>query len=67
MPPLTPDVLARLRATLPADQFDALTARVIEGRDYADIATELECSPSVVRKRVSRAVAHLRFARQENR
>ena len=60
------DVLAKLEATLPADQFQALAARVLDGRDYADIAGELECSPSVVRKRVSRAVAHLRSARQEN-
>jgi RNA polymerase sigma-70 factor (ECF subfamily) len=60
------DVLADLEAALPADQFQALTARVLDGRDYADIASELECSPSVVRKRVSRAMAYLRTARREN-
>ena len=60
------DMLADLRATLPGDQFHALTARVLDGRNYADIASELECSPSVVRKRVSRAMAHLRTARREN-
>jgi RNA polymerase sigma-70 factor (ECF subfamily) len=60
------DVLAELEGSLPADQFQALTARVLDGRDYDDIASELECSPSVVRKRVSRAVAHLRSTRQEH-
>jgi RNA polymerase sigma-70 factor (ECF subfamily) len=59
------DVVAELEATLPADQFQALTARVLDGRDYADIASELECSPSVVRKRVSRAVARVRSSRKE--
>jgi DNA-directed RNA polymerase specialized sigma24 family protein len=59
-------VLADLKAALPADQFQALTARVLDGRDYVDIAGELECSPSVVRKRVSRAMAYLRTARREN-
>ncbi len=61
------DVLEQLRAALPADQFQALTARVLEGREYAEIASELQCSASVVRKRVSRAVAQLRLAREENR
>jgi RNA polymerase sigma-70 factor (ECF subfamily) len=51
---------------LPADQFHALIARVLDGRDYAEIASELECSPSVVRKRVSRAMAYLRATRREN-
>ncbi|HEY6396615.1 MAG TPA: sigma-70 family RNA polymerase sigma factor, partial [Solirubrobacteraceae bacterium] len=60
------DLLAQVCAALPADQFEALSARVIDGRDYADIAGELECSESVVRKRVSRAVAQLRLTRQEN-
>ncbi|HWF74644.1 MAG TPA: RNA polymerase sigma factor [Solirubrobacteraceae bacterium] len=60
-------ILAELQAALPAEQFHALTARVLDGREYADIAGELECSPSVARKRVSRAMAHLRSARQEYR
>jgi RNA polymerase sigma-70 factor (ECF subfamily) len=59
------DVIAELRAQLPDDQFRALAARVLDEREYADIASELETSPSVVRKRVSRAVAHLRSSRQE--
>jgi len=59
------DALARLPELLPADQLQALMARVIDGRDYDEIARELETSPSVVRKRVSRALAHLRSVRQE--
>ncbi|HEX2702233.1 MAG TPA: RNA polymerase sigma factor [Solirubrobacteraceae bacterium] len=59
--------VAELETVLPADQFQALSARVLDGRDYEDIASELECSPSVVRKRVSRAVAALRSSREENR
>jgi RNA polymerase sigma-70 factor (ECF subfamily) len=59
------DVLAQLRELLPADQFRALTARVIDGREYAEIAQELQTSESVVRKRVSRALAQLRSIREE--
>jgi RNA polymerase sigma factor (sigma-70 family) len=59
------DVLAALRDVLPADQVQALTARVIDEREYADIAHELQTSESVVRKRVSRALAQLRSIRQE--
>jgi RNA polymerase sigma factor (sigma-70 family) len=59
------DVLGELRDLLPADQFQALTARVIDGREYAEIAHELQTSQSVVRKRVSRALAQLRSIRQE--
>ena len=59
--------IAELRASLSADQFEAFAARIFDGRDYDEIAGELECSPSVVRKRVSRAAAHLRSIRQEAR
>jgi RNA polymerase sigma factor (sigma-70 family) len=54
------DLLLRLAEELPADQFDALRARVLDGRGYEEIARQLECSPSVVRKRVSRAIVALR-------
>jgi RNA polymerase sigma factor (sigma-70 family) len=54
------DLLLRLSEELPADQFDALRARILEGRGYQDIAQELDCSAAVVRKRVSRAIATLR-------
>ena len=59
------DVLAQLTELLPADQLQALRARVLDGRDYAEIAQELQTSESVVRKRVSRALSHLRSIRQE--
>lgn len=58
------DLLLRLADELPADQFDALRARVLDERGYTDIATQLQCSPAVIRKRVSRAIATLRQARQ---
>jgi RNA polymerase sigma factor (sigma-70 family) len=47
-------------AALPADQRDAIRARVIEERGYAEIAAALRTSESVVRKRVSRGLAGLR-------
>jgi RNA polymerase sigma factor (sigma-70 family) len=45
---------------LPAQQADAVRARVLDDRDYADLAAELNCSESVVRQRVSRGLARLR-------
>jgi RNA polymerase sigma factor (sigma-70 family) len=39
---------------------EAVEARVIAERDYADIALQLHCSEAVVRKRVSRGLAALR-------
>jgi DNA-directed RNA polymerase specialized sigma24 family protein len=45
---------------LPADERRAVELRVIDERDYGEIATELRCSELVVRKRVSRGLAHLR-------
>jgi RNA polymerase sigma-70 factor (ECF subfamily) len=58
------DLLLRLSEELPADQFDALRARVLDERGYEEIAQELACSPAVVRKRVSRAIATLRQAKE---
>jgi RNA polymerase sigma-70 factor (ECF subfamily) len=52
--------LAELVAALPADQRDALLARIVEDREYDDIAGALETSALVVRKRVSRGLAALR-------
>lgn len=54
------DVVAELARQLPPDQFDALRARIIDEREYTDIARELGCSPGVVRMRVSRALQTLR-------
>jgi RNA polymerase sigma factor (sigma-70 family) len=45
---------------LPADQRDAVEARVLDEREYRDIAAGARTSESVVRKRVSRGLAGLR-------
>jgi RNA polymerase sigma factor (sigma-70 family) len=60
------DLIAELQAALAADQLYAFIARVLDDRSYEDIAGELRCSPSVVRKRVSRALAQLRSSRGGN-
>jgi RNA polymerase sigma factor (sigma-70 family) len=53
-----------LLEVLPDDQRDALVARHLDGREYIEIAAELTCSESVVRKRVSRGLTSLRKAAQ---
>jgi RNA polymerase sigma-70 factor (ECF subfamily) len=45
---------------LPARQRDAVRSHVLEDRDYAEIARDLNCSEMVVRQRVSRGLARLR-------
>jgi RNA polymerase sigma factor (sigma-70 family) len=45
---------------LPPEQRIAIGARIIEDRDYAEIAGELRCSEAVVRQRVSRGLRTLR-------
>jgi len=45
---------------LPQDQRQAVTARVVQERDYDDIAGEMQISTAGVRKRVSRGLAALR-------
>jgi RNA polymerase sigma-70 factor (ECF subfamily) len=50
----------RLLASLSADERDAVRARVVAERSYAEIAAELRCSELVVRKRVSRGLGRLR-------
>jgi RNA polymerase sigma-70 factor (ECF subfamily) len=45
---------------LPARQRRAVRSRVIEEREYSDIARELRCSELVVRQQVSRGLARLR-------
>ena len=47
-------------AELPADQAAALRARVLDEREYEDIAADLACSEAVVRQRVSRGLGRLR-------
>jgi len=53
----------RLRATLaalPDAQREAVLARVVDEREYADIAASLDCSEAVVRQRVRRGLGRLR-------
>jgi RNA polymerase sigma-70 factor (ECF subfamily) len=45
---------------LPADQRDAIRARILDDRPYTQIAQELHCSACVVRKRVSRGIRAMR-------
>lgn len=47
-------------AGLPVEQRKAIEARVVEEREYVDIATELACSEALVRQRVSRGLRALR-------
>ena len=54
------DIVRQLAEVLPPEQLEALRARVIEERDYEEIARDLQCSEAVVRKRVSRALSTLR-------
>jgi RNA polymerase sigma factor (sigma-70 family) len=57
-------VLAAL-AELPGDQRDAVRARVLEERGYAEIALAARTSESVIRKRVSRGLAGMRDRLEE--
>jgi RNA polymerase sigma-70 factor (ECF subfamily) len=50
---------------LPRDQQEAVRARVVDERDYAEIATDLRCSEAVVRKRVSRGLGTMRARLEE--
>jgi RNA polymerase sigma factor (sigma-70 family) len=52
---------------LPADQHEAIVARVLQERDYSDIARELRCSEAVVRQRVSRGLSRLRSGMEGSR
>lgn len=54
------DRILRLVQDLPEDQRVAITSRVIEERPYEEIASQLACSESVVRQRVSRGLRRLR-------
>ncbi|MDO9353651.1 MAG: sigma-70 family RNA polymerase sigma factor [Solirubrobacteraceae bacterium] len=59
-------VVLDLVSALPADQREAVVARIIDEKDYAEIAAELRCSELVVRKRVSRGLAGLRLRLEGN-
>jgi RNA polymerase sigma factor (sigma-70 family) len=55
-----PQGILELVEVLPSDERDAVTARVVDERDYREIAAEMRCSELVVRKRVSRGLGRLR-------
>ena len=62
----TGDDAVLLRA-LPAAERAAIEARIVDERDYADVADEIGCSESVVRQRVSRGLRKIRAAVEETR
>jgi RNA polymerase sigma factor (sigma-70 family) len=59
------DIAVQALAGLPADQREAVLARIVEEREYGEMAAELRCSESVARKRVSRGLARLRDQLEE--
>ncbi|MDA0180856.1 sigma-70 family RNA polymerase sigma factor [Solirubrobacter phytolaccae] len=52
--------LDALLAELPDEQRAALQARIVEERDYRELAAEWNCSEAVVRQRVARGLSALR-------
>jgi RNA polymerase sigma-70 factor (ECF subfamily) len=54
------DLAETVRATLSATEYEALRARVVDEESYAELALRMRCSEAVARKRVSRAIAHMR-------
>jgi RNA polymerase sigma factor (sigma-70 family) len=57
--------LQALTQQLPAEQREAVVARVVDERSYEEIAAELKCSNSVVRQRVSRGLRTMRSDLEE--
>jgi len=52
--------LDALLQELPEEQREALQARIVDERDYRELAAEWSCSEAVVRQRVSRGLTALR-------
>lgn len=52
--------VAAALASLPREQLEAIEARVLDERDYPEIAGALRCSEALVRQRVSRGLRTLR-------
>jgi RNA polymerase sigma factor (sigma-70 family) len=52
--------LLQLVEELPEDERFAIRSHVLDERPYREIASQLECSEMVVRKRVSRGLARMR-------
>ncbi|HTU98636.1 MAG TPA: RNA polymerase sigma factor [Solirubrobacteraceae bacterium] len=53
--------------TLPPTQRDAVLARIVDERPYAEIAHDMQCSELLVRQRVSRGLRALRAQIKEPR
>ena len=52
--------VVQLMQRLPADQREAIEARVLDEQEYEQIASATQTSEAVIRKRVSRGLASLR-------
>jgi RNA polymerase sigma factor (sigma-70 family) len=63
---LAGDVATAALDHLPPDQREAVRARILDEREYADIARTTRTSEAVVRKRVSRGLAGLRSRLEGN-
>jgi len=59
------DLIAQLLDGLPAGQRDAVLLRVVEERDYSEIAANVGLSEHVIRKRVSRGLHAMRSQARE--
>jgi RNA polymerase sigma factor (sigma-70 family) len=58
--------LLRALQELPAAERTAVEARIVDEREYADVAADIGCSQSVVRQRVSRGLRKIRAAIEES-
>lgn len=59
--------LARLLASLPVAQREAIVAHVLDDRSYDEIAADLQCSNAVVRQRVARGLKTMRTRLENSR
>ena len=57
---LADDAASVLLAELPIEQREAVTAHVLDGREYRELASSLQISEAAVRQRVSRGLSALR-------
>jgi RNA polymerase sigma factor (sigma-70 family) len=62
---LTGDVALAALAELPEEQRLAVSGRILDEFEYDELARALRCSPSVVRKRVSRGLRTLHARLEE--
>lgn len=58
--------LEAMLSDLPTAEREALTARVVDEREYAEIADRMRCSEALVRQRVSRGLRRMRAALGED-